>query len=590
MLVFDYPSLRPIRSTIQHASHPFIYILGTQVMNNIVPGCQLQINKDQVEERIHNLQAQLADAYELRNAFAPIACLQDEILSEIFQFVCDEYAFLPYKKLSPRCHDLSCLTSISRRWRRVALSTVSLWSTIDVVAKFSKSWLRRFLTNSKGAKLTIGYASLSDLSLLRMIAPHVPRIKSLRLTFDDDTNQSYTSLWQNIGWLLPSSLEQLELQGISFSEDLFVDDYPFYPHHLLLHQCPYISWKNILPSQLTSLRLESPGNRVHFQTFCGILRGAPSLSILRVGYAVDNVPTGPVDPSHRIYLKEATLVSVKESNYQILSQILLHILIPGSANLKAKLTGSDTVSTPSEVLQFLEGTLCAPHRNIHKISQLRLHDGWISCIYNGPISVLLYFNHIPIIEALDQMDLDHLTTLDFVLEYYTQKSIRDTFAGLPRLQYIDVILDDDVPLCSASGWKELLSPEMVLPRGDAQLEAVPPFRALEALILGEFKDHGWASNLQDGPPYYENIRPTEFIDACATWVKYTRTHGYSKFDIFVHNKNICRETVRELEDVGQHVDLRRCQAVSISFLHVVAEFWKDVADKNDEDGPYARYQ
>lgn len=558
-------------------------------MNNTVPGCQLQINKDQVEERIHKLHAQLADAYELRNSFAPIACLQDEVLSEIFQFVCDEYTFLPYEELTSRCHDLSCLTSISRRWRRVALSTVGLWSTIDVVAKIPKSWLRRFLTNSKGAKLTIEYASLDDLSLLRMITPHVPRIKSLHLTFDDDMNQSYTSLWQDIGWLLPSSLEGLELRGISFSGDLFADDYPSHPHHLLLYQCPYISWNNILPSQLTSLRLDSPGNRVHFQTFCGILRGAPGLSILRVGHAVDNVPTGPVDPSHRIYLKEATLVSVKESNYQILSQILLHILIPGSANLKAKLTGSETVSTPSEVVQFLEGTLCAPHGNIYKISQLRLHAGWICCTYNGSISLLLFFNHIPIIEALDQMDLDHLTTLDFVLEYYAPKSIRETFAGLPRLQRINVMLDVDAPLCSASGWEELLSPEMVLPRGDAQLEAVQPFRALEALILGEFKEHGWASNFQDGPPYYENIRPTEFIDACATWVKYARTHGYSKFDVLVHNKNICRETVRELEDVGQRVDLRRCQSVSISFLHVIAEFWKDMADENDEYGPYAQY-
>lgn len=110
-----------------------------------------------------------------RNCLAPIACLPNEILTNIFKFIEEDERLDGYDNEDiPAC---LAVTHVCRHWRNVALECPTLWRFIRSSSPF---WLDIMLERSKETPLIVTYASPMPLEdCLEKVLLHLPRIKYL---------------------------------------------------------------------------------------------------------------------------------------------------------------------------------------------------------------------------------------------------------------------------------------------------------------------------------------------------------------------------------------------------------------------------
>ncbi|KAI5893277.1 uncharacterized protein SCHCODRAFT_02621336 [Schizophyllum commune H4-8] len=111
--------------TVKDLSHPLVLLpeLPTESTNPLAKAAVL-------ERQLEALSAQYAAIRAWRNRFMPIACLDDDLLSEIFQCVA-----LTHPSDTSRSRSWTSLMLVCRRWRAIGVCNSVLWSSVIVGGK-----------------------------------------------------------------------------------------------------------------------------------------------------------------------------------------------------------------------------------------------------------------------------------------------------------------------------------------------------------------------------------------------------------------------------------------------------------------------
>ncbi|KAG8913087.1 hypothetical protein FRC02_005648 [Tulasnella sp. 418] len=180
--------------------------------------------------------------------------------------ICPYGEFVPFPRL---------FAQVCRKWRNVALSTATVWTTID----FSKNsdWVKELLTRSKGCPITVvmnleGIPSssldeqCSDMFL--QIDPHVSRVESLHLTtshhlYIKEMLDRWAASWSRSNpFLRRLSIRAAKVPGlIELSNQDEVSKYRDFMkkvQELEIHGVS-ISWDDSIFQNLTSLKLTGIG-------------------------------------------------------------------------------------------------------------------------------------------------------------------------------------------------------------------------------------------------------------------------------------------------------------------------------------------
>ncbi|KDQ06599.1 hypothetical protein BOTBODRAFT_49315 [Botryobasidium botryosum FD-172 SS1] len=175
-----------------------------------------------VDAAVALTQAQLSSIRTRRNEFSPSNRLPDGILSHIFTVANDDWATIWGTPKRHRVGVPLVISSVSKRWRAIALDTPRLWAAFDAT---SSRYVHTFLARSKQAPLKIELVLAPPVwstydhfwdhfqpsmdtpsSLLLPFIPHADRWQSLRI---------HTKRQEDIERLTWSSLPHLETLHIS---------------------------------------------------------------------------------------------------------------------------------------------------------------------------------------------------------------------------------------------------------------------------------------------------------------------------------------------------------------------------------------
>jgi hypothetical protein len=175
----------------------------------------------QLSEVRQSLKIVLSEEAEISNLSAPVACLPNEILGDIFRCL----------KGSCGVHGIPCVVVVShvtRHWRHVALSNPSLWDTIYMnTAHTSLDLPITFLTRSKPCKLDVMLtvpedAVMSGLHMIPILFPHICHIRRLTIQSNENEHIVQQLIESLIDFQVPS-LEHLEIDmRLENNQDAFL--------------------------------------------------------------------------------------------------------------------------------------------------------------------------------------------------------------------------------------------------------------------------------------------------------------------------------------------------------------------------------
>ncbi|KDQ17438.1 hypothetical protein BOTBODRAFT_172478 [Botryobasidium botryosum FD-172 SS1] len=131
----------------------------------------LRLALEAIKAYIHK---EIAIHQQYRNLRAPVHRLPTEIISLIFRFIEPDSLHTTLDTCARYSVPLN-VSSVSRRWRQVALSTPEIWSKIDM---HSMSLAALFIERSKRAPLDV--AVDQDPNMMALVLPHIDRWRALR--------------------------------------------------------------------------------------------------------------------------------------------------------------------------------------------------------------------------------------------------------------------------------------------------------------------------------------------------------------------------------------------------------------------------
>ncbi|TFK59795.1 hypothetical protein BDN72DRAFT_905541 [Pluteus cervinus] len=200
-------------------------------------GLTLEAAYQKLDEEIASLQGRLSALCTLRNSLAPISTLPVELISKIFVHTQrDHLMFTKQTDLRSRL----LVSWVCRRWRDIALTTPTLWTTISKIKKTAilrSDCARELLVRSRSMGLAVNLCEPSH-DALEIFLAQMSRMKHFRL--------KYNRL-QNGSQLIPPApaLVSLELiKVIPPSTLIFGGDHPCL-RHLSMKSVPFTNLEAI---------------------------------------------------------------------------------------------------------------------------------------------------------------------------------------------------------------------------------------------------------------------------------------------------------------------------------------------------------
>ncbi|TFK66406.1 hypothetical protein BDN72DRAFT_844408 [Pluteus cervinus] len=250
----------------------------------------LEYSRDKIDAEILVLQERIRSLRSARNTFSLIHCLPPEVMTQIFKWV--QILYCGYLTQGPGAGRAGLLpkwmkvTHVSQRWRNIAFSSKSLYSTILTQnLKYSEEMMK--LSGSAPLSIldTVGYNTegmWDTKELQKLIVAALPRVYSLYLN-----EPSWTFLFPHLeksDLILP--LEELYLRSWKSSTPAL---FPKSLRYLRLEWCPFQPSESLSSlCNLVELSLApiSEGNTIFMDTLLNILDGMPRLISLELSCAL----------------------------------------------------------------------------------------------------------------------------------------------------------------------------------------------------------------------------------------------------------------------------------------------------------------
>ncbi|KDQ17439.1 hypothetical protein BOTBODRAFT_172479 [Botryobasidium botryosum FD-172 SS1] len=319
-----------------------------------------------IEAYIHK---EIAAHQQCRNLRAPIHRLPTEIISLIFQFIEPDY-FRTTSDANTRKNAPLNVSSVSRRWRQVALSTPEIWSKIDMR---STSLAALFIERSKRAPLDV--AVDQEPKMMALVLPHIDRWRALRAIIPAHRGKPQPFVYA-------SKLEALSIIRSSYQRKGEVQEFI----HLLTGTASQLRtlaledriFEPLEPhvfASLTSLRLAG----IVFDQTAPQLLQALELSPCLEELTLDNVNilavyAGPPPVPPRVDLARLKSFLLQSLSHFTTIWILSCVLLPAPCRLAihSSLARHSSLSFPSEIndlSQVLPGNLTSLH-NVQSVRHL----------------------------------------------------------------------------------------------------------------------------------------------------------------------------------------------------------------------------
>ncbi|KAI0092985.1 hypothetical protein BDY19DRAFT_883070 [Irpex rosettiformis] len=323
-----------------------------------------------------------------------------------------EIAVSIYKLVVEEDHaSVVTLSQVCQRWRRVIVSTPSLWSTLSLSYKKPRAKAKLWKIRSQGKLTTLNLRNASE--VLRALEDlHDVSLTSLRsLTVDQLKWQDVTSALPHLTRSILDNLETITLTRVDFS--LGTHSTPLWLHdtaglnlHHLIVEASLVDWTNVANHSNRLLRLSSEGLlRRHIPDLIWLLHQNGSLEELQLQFS----PLHSLEPDApprqlpaQIQLHQ--LVTLELSGHDRSAHLVLsHLMLPNLRNIKFTRLG-----------YLLDG--CLQHLLKGKCV-LKLES--LAILYGDPTEQTL----IELLEAASQLTvlkLSHMSNLGSVLDALTR--------------------------------------------------------------------------------------------------------------------------------------------------------------------------
>ena len=298
----------------------------------------------------------------MMNAASPIGQLPNETLAEIFELL-PEPIFRPSDLTEyasshvwdPR--NVVPVTAVCHRWREIALSTYSLWSTIRDVN--SKAWHDEYWERSAGCPTRVVFDSQVSQSTLDIIEDQPDRVQELHIGFPSGSSHS----------ILDVPLRNLEHCTLSriLPETIFPRAALFSRQThclrtLILHHLTFLP-----PPQFPSLSHLIIFNRTKgdllysLEDLLDLLSGSPRLQELHIaGLVTSGLKTTPSSPERAgpIHLAQLAKLSLREyyrdHTSRLAEGLLQHLIIPRTCIIRLSPIGPNAFAQPLTHLGRIE--------------------------------------------------------------------------------------------------------------------------------------------------------------------------------------------------------------------------------------------
>ncbi|KAK7049394.1 hypothetical protein VNI00_005995 [Paramarasmius palmivorus] len=252
---------RLFRATLSPSQHntvsQFLKDAETEMRSHQIQIDKLRSQIALLENKKTNLSENIA---RYRSLLSPIHKLPPEVLGNVFSFACEENSFHIHPVLTPPPLSLS---SVCGRWREIALTMPSLWSSMNI--RFQRGWTKGglyrqlyhlvllFLDRSKSSPLDIvlnfkcRLIHADAIPTLAALVSHSPRWQ--RLVLEDIPEECLRhEVFRTLGRHRMAMLTHLESSHNGYDDTVW-DDYQCH----LFHDCP----------SLTSLKVANSGPLDH---------------------------------------------------------------------------------------------------------------------------------------------------------------------------------------------------------------------------------------------------------------------------------------------------------------------------------------
>lgn len=313
-----------------------------------------------------------ADLKERLNADRPVCRLPAELLSEVFAIYAEVHRresgdddnilpkwppgrSRPYQRLRPNPHSWARVIHVCRHWRKIALRTASLWTTL--VPRYLDS-VRHMITYSVSAPLTIfdwTYNPSSSIDLYRLMYAQLPRTRRVVLGMGGMTD-TVLKEFDHVGLQAPL-LEELEVIFRSSTTSIPTFATAVLPRltKLKLHDIPSSS-RTLLPPLLRSTltRLSLSGMQgVEVDFFVDLLASTPlleHLTVIEFGKEPETNPVSAVQHPeiHLSHLQTLTIRDRSRRGYAA-AQILSRVSIPPTASFEIQCGTYNNRPLPSAI-------------------------------------------------------------------------------------------------------------------------------------------------------------------------------------------------------------------------------------------------
>ncbi|TFK64348.1 hypothetical protein BDN72DRAFT_846696 [Pluteus cervinus] len=399
----------------------------------------------QISAEILRLKDQIRSLYSLQNSLAPVSCLPNELLSNIFMHSCDLEESGEFTNFRPeRRHDDDededgkaslntrlTVSWVSRHWRHVALGHKPLWNLVFGTVDTPDPDYARVCTERCQSLYIDAYSPTP--SAFQFYMSHISQISYLKLKGPFQVSVDFS--WPQAAPLL-RSLSLRSRTPASISDGITHATCPQL-RSLKLNQHP-VDWDFPfrVASTITDLSISWPDSQITTTRFVHLLEAMQLLTKCEISLCLEYVPDDPSSPLRHIYLPQLREMIIYESTAAI-TQLLSKISAP-AASLHLTLAQHDGNTSNSDVqrlfhtLRETQGHVWNPVHHLQHRFDLTIFGSSLSPKHAISCAFLIEFPD-ELLLACRHLDLDNLESL-----WTKSACIEDMvkLSSLPRLSRI----------------------------------------------------------------------------------------------------------------------------------------------------------
>ncbi|KAL1689317.1 hypothetical protein GGG16DRAFT_57947 [Schizophyllum commune] len=385
--------------TVKDLNHPLVLLpeLPTETTNLLAKAAVL-------ERQLEALSAQYAAIRAWQNRFMPIACLDDDLLSEIFQCVA-----LTHPSDTSRSRSWTSLMLVCRRWRAIGFCDSVLWSFVIVGGKrlakpsplhMQRSGMRPLTVHiDLSANHFVGpYADYvtTPATLLKftlaILKPQFDRVRALEITA---AREELLQFLCHLGQTRRPNLQSL-IVTVSFGFSEAPSPFSALAHDLSIIQnltaCAaeviltnvVVHWTDL--RNLTRLRIrldpaisrQAHAYKMSCITVLNMLRFSPALEELVLHDCINHSPIGidVASSSSQVYFPVLRVCDLRASG-SVCATILAATRNPPSARIHVTVTESDWDEHAVQVLlEVLQMNFAQPGAPTLRVLQINTLESW----------------------------------------------------------------------------------------------------------------------------------------------------------------------------------------------------------------------